>query len=144
MYVNPEPDTGRIFPDDYYAFYCISTWTTRKSVDLLLTAFLEEFTADDPVCLILKTDHDNYTIPAPAGWKEDDHEFNPPELSAWYSLARKLGSYSNPPQVHLIAKRNLAHRHRRCACSGRLLHQPSRAAKASESAVLKPFSSVIP
>jgi glycosyltransferase involved in cell wall biosynthesis len=40
---------------DFFKFYSISQWHNRKGWVELLTAFFEEFSSDDKVCLIIKT-----------------------------------------------------------------------------------------
>lgn len=42
-------------PDDVVAFYTISRWDERKKPAAVIEAFLEAFTADDPVALVVKT-----------------------------------------------------------------------------------------
>ena len=42
--------------DDAYLFYVISTWDPRKAMRETLHAFLKAFTAEDKVCLLVKTD----------------------------------------------------------------------------------------
>ncbi len=38
-----------------YVFYCIGAWQHRKGMDLLVDAFCEAFSADQPVGLVIKT-----------------------------------------------------------------------------------------
>jgi len=46
-------------PDDITVFYTIARWDTRKAPWLTVRAFLEAFTADDPVALVVKTRPDD-------------------------------------------------------------------------------------
>jgi glycosyltransferase involved in cell wall biosynthesis len=42
-------------PADHFVFYTISAWDSRKAIDELIDAFACEFSAEDPVALIVKT-----------------------------------------------------------------------------------------
>jgi glycosyltransferase involved in cell wall biosynthesis len=46
-------------PDDVVVFYTIARWDTRKAPWLTVEAFLEAFTVDDPVALVVKTRPDD-------------------------------------------------------------------------------------
>lgn len=43
--------------DEQWVFYSINTWTARKAMWETVSAFLDAFTADDPVVLVIKTDN---------------------------------------------------------------------------------------
>ncbi len=43
--------------DDQFIFYTINAWTARKAMWQTITAYLDTFTASDPVVLVIKTDH---------------------------------------------------------------------------------------
>ena len=52
----PPPDRDRFgIPPGDFCFYTINSWTVRKALWLTIEAFLSAFTADDPVCLVVKT-----------------------------------------------------------------------------------------
>lgn len=44
-----------------FVFYSINTWTPRKALWKTVQAYLETFTADDPVVLVLKTSRQDFT-----------------------------------------------------------------------------------
>jgi len=50
-----EPEQLNTIPPNHYAFYTIGDWTTRKNIEQTLTCFLNTFTAQDTVTLIIKT-----------------------------------------------------------------------------------------
>jgi len=47
-------------PGDF-CFYTINAWTTRKALWATIEAFLDAFTADDPVVLVVKTSPEDFT-----------------------------------------------------------------------------------
>lgn len=52
----PPEDSGLFFPfQDKFVFLSVFDWTDRKGYDLLLTAFLEEFSRKDNTVLVIKT-----------------------------------------------------------------------------------------
>ena len=56
---DPVPGDGGFplhLPSDLVVFYTISRWGMRKQLAADLRAFLEAFTIDDPVALVVKTD----------------------------------------------------------------------------------------
>ncbi len=55
---DPGPGDGGValgLPPDVVVFYTISRWDQRKDPAAVIHAFLEAFTADDPVALVVKT-----------------------------------------------------------------------------------------
>jgi len=55
---DPVPGDGGVglgLPPDVVVFYTISRWDQRKDPAAVIHAFLEAFTADDPVALVVKT-----------------------------------------------------------------------------------------
>jgi glycosyltransferase involved in cell wall biosynthesis len=83
-------------PEDLIVFYNVSRWDERKVPSLALRAFLEAFTADDPVAFVIKTglisemrQTDAWGITSPMFW-----------TSSWH-VARLLRRYPRPPAVHL-------------------------------------------
>ncbi len=61
----PARELGR--GDGDYVFLSVFGWSTRKGPDILIDAFLREFTADDHVRLVLKT-HDGSVTHFPRDW----------------------------------------------------------------------------
>jgi len=55
--------------DRTFVFYSVGQWTERKAVDLTVRAYLEAFTREDPVLLVVKTSWRDctYSGPAPRG-----------------------------------------------------------------------------
>ncbi len=83
-------------PDELIVFYNIGRWDERKAPSLALRAFLEAFTADDPVVFVIKTglisemrQPDDWGRTSPMYW-----------TSSWH-VARLLRQYPRPPRVHL-------------------------------------------
>lgn len=83
-------------PDDLIVFYNISRWDERKVPYLALHAFLEAFTADDPVALVLKTGLLSEARP-PDGWGRRSPMY---WTTSWH-VARLLRRYPRPPRVYL-------------------------------------------
>lgn len=59
-HISIEPQTKKItelynIPEDHFVFYTINTWTTRKSINLILEAYLRAFTSTDPITLVIKS-----------------------------------------------------------------------------------------
>lgn len=69
-------------PDDVVVFYTISRWDERKAPWVTLRGFLEAFSADDPVALVVKTGQGQVGDRFPA-----------------IAVARLFGEYSRPPRV---------------------------------------------
>jgi glycosyltransferase involved in cell wall biosynthesis len=71
VYLVPYAIDPSVNPDNYqpfqtaadglFKFYSVFEWTARKNPAALLEAYLSEFNADEPVCLLLKTYVDNFT-----------------------------------------------------------------------------------
>lgn len=63
--VNPrfvgKAESVRRKPDKEYTFYFIGTWSERKAIPLLLKAYWETFTADEPTNLVIKTSSFDWT-----------------------------------------------------------------------------------
>ena len=84
-----------IDPSDF-VFYTINTWTNRKRVEKTMEAYLNEFTADDSVALIVKTSTKEMS------WSRvpfSGHSFIPADWLA----QRVLRRYKRPASVCLIA-----------------------------------------
>lgn len=86
---SPEGPRERLgLPDEIFVFLSVFGWSERKGPDVLVKAFLEEFSADDPVALVIKT-HRLEMDDFPREW--------------YHSLANQV-SKPNPPQVHLLVQ----------------------------------------
>jgi glycosyltransferase involved in cell wall biosynthesis len=85
-----------------FVFLTVGTWTSRKALDQTILAYLDAFTADDAVELVVKTepvDHIAATaLGLPAGAPA------PLAASAAHSLARLLAGRRNPPRVRLVTR----------------------------------------
>ncbi|MBW8010752.1 MAG: glycosyltransferase family 4 protein [Chloroflexi bacterium] len=57
--VNPrftdKAESAKLKPEKEYTFYFIGTWSERKAIPMLLKAYWETFSADDPTNLVIKT-----------------------------------------------------------------------------------------
>lgn len=73
--------------DDTFVFLSVFGWSDRKGPDVLVRAFLEEFTADDPVALIIKT------------YRAANGDF-PME---WYDQLASGVPKARPPKVRIIS-----------------------------------------
>jgi len=81
--------------DDHVVFYTIGRWDERKAVFRTVRAFLDAFTASDPVTLVVKT---GMTIEMPpAAWGAQSRLAY---TTAW-QLAAIVREYRNPARVQL-------------------------------------------
>ncbi len=86
-----------------FVFYGIGVWSERKGMERLLRAYLDTFTADDPVALILKTsarDLTRWTRPWRSAWRRQHPR---PSRSA----AALAAGCKAPPAWHLIEDETL-------------------------------------
>lgn len=90
------PGERLAIPDDLVVFYTISRWDERKLPALTVRAFLEAFTADDPVLLVVKTGPLS-EMPAPDGWGRE----SPLYLTTGWQVARLVRAYPRPARVQL-------------------------------------------
>lgn len=72
-----------------FVFYTIGQWTERKGITDTIKAYLNTFTKNDKVCLIVKTFKDNY--------KEDQKRI----VRSW--IQNIVKEYPNPAKIILIA-----------------------------------------
>jgi len=82
-------------PADHFVFYTIGRWDERKAIFLAVRAFLDAFTGDDPVVLVVKTG--THIEMPPTTWGATN-------ARAWttgWQLAAILREYRNPARVHL-------------------------------------------
>lgn len=83
-------------PDDLFVFYTIARWDERKLPELTVRAFVEAFTADDPVMLVVKTGA-LMEMPSPDGWGRG----SPLYLTPGWQVARLLRNHPRPPRIQL-------------------------------------------
>jgi glycosyltransferase involved in cell wall biosynthesis len=83
-------------PDDLIVFYTIGRWNERKAIVHTVRAFLDAFTADDPVVLVVKTGTWTEMPPAP-GFGDD----NPLRWTTGWQLAAIVSGYRKPASVRL-------------------------------------------
>jgi glycosyltransferase involved in cell wall biosynthesis len=88
--------------DDLFVFYTINTWTARKALPETILAFLETFTAQDRVALVVKTTAEDHVALERSKRGLAIGDSRHAGTTSW-SLARLLAGRRNPPRVHLIA-----------------------------------------
>jgi len=110
-------------PEDF-VFYTIGAWTTRKDLESTIRAYLDAFTADDPVVLVVKTgafDEIAATRRSRTGNIAASHTLGTP-----WALARILAGYPRAARIHLLAHRlepyQIDQLHRRGDCFISLAH----------------------
>jgi glycosyltransferase involved in cell wall biosynthesis len=108
-------------PDDVVVFYTISRWDERKAPALVVEAFLEAFTADDPVALVIKTGPVAEVRPA------DNWGHSSPRFAATdWQIVRLMRNHPRPPHIHLIVdewdEARIAGLHARGDCYVTLTH----------------------
>ena len=83
-------------PDELVVFYSIARWVYRKNAAMDVKAFLEAFTIDDPVALVLKTP--TFTgFEVSKDWVRD----SPLANTTMLEVARIIRSYPRPPLVRI-------------------------------------------
>ena len=112
---------GLDLPDDVVVFYTISRWDERKAPALTVQAFLEAFTAADPVALVVKTTPRSEARP-PDDWGRD----SPMYWTSGWQIARLLRDHPHPPRIELRVDqwddRRIAGLHTRGDCYVTLTH----------------------
>ncbi|MCP5159228.1 MAG: hypothetical protein H6975_07365 [Gammaproteobacteria bacterium] len=97
------PNWGDISDEDF-VFYTIGAWTTRKAMEETIRAYLETFSGDEKVALIVKTEPVNQieyrTLPKATRATAPAHL-----ATTWWTLARILADYRNPAKIHLVSGR---------------------------------------
>ncbi len=94
----PDPGDGGIplgVADDIVVFYTVGRWDERKAVFYAVRAFLDAFTATDPVTLVVKTGM-NIEMP-PGAWGAA----NPLASTTAWQVASIVRGYCNPARVQL-------------------------------------------
>lgn len=77
-----------------FVFYTIGEWTERKAIAELVRCYLDEFSADESVCLVIKTSRWDQTLPRRALFRR----------SSAKALRRLLRPYGSPARIRLIAE----------------------------------------
>ncbi len=107
--------------EETVVFYVICRWDERKAPALALQAFLEAFTADDPVALVIKSGALS-EVPAPDRWGAGSPRF----LATDWQVARLMRKHPRPPRIHLAVDewedRQIAGLHARGDCYLTLTH----------------------
>jgi glycosyltransferase involved in cell wall biosynthesis len=85
-------------PDDLLVFYAIGRWDERKAMFLSVRAFLDAFTAADPVVLVVKTGP--RTEMPPVAWGAA----NPLAWTTAWQVAALVREYPNPARVQVEAE----------------------------------------
>jgi glycosyltransferase involved in cell wall biosynthesis len=112
---------GLGLPDDAVVFYTIGRWDERKAPALTVQAFLEAFTAADPVALVVKTTP--FTDVRPL---DDWGRGSPMYGTSSWEIARLLRDHPHPPRIELVVNqwddRRIAALHTRGDCYVTLTH----------------------
>ena len=85
-------------PDDVIVFYSIGRWDERKAMFHTVRAFLEAFTADDPVVLVVKTGV-RIEMPPAEGWGADTRF----AYTTGWQVAQLVRHYARPAAVRVRA-----------------------------------------
>jgi glycosyltransferase involved in cell wall biosynthesis len=83
-------------PDDRVVFYTIGRWDERKSMFHVVRAYLEAFTADDPVVLVVKTGI-NIEMPPAEGWGATNRF----AFTTGWQVAQLVRHFRNPAEVRV-------------------------------------------
>lgn len=75
-----------------FCFYTIGEWNARKAVRSTVEAYLETFTADDPVALVVKT----------TPWDATRGRWLRRLLGTRWAVKRMTRSYAQPPRIVLV------------------------------------------
>ncbi len=93
----PPPHQGK------FVFYLIATWTTRKAVLDVVSAYLAAFTAADDVLLRIHTTPEDLIARARAareGLSSESHH-----RATWFTLAKALAGHTNASEISLSTNR---------------------------------------
>ena len=89
--------------DRDFVFYTIGPWSTRRAVGDTIRAFLDAFTAEDEVALVVKTSQRDFQAVA-ALRKDGAKKVGPYDDLVLLSVARIMAAYPHPPKVFVIAE----------------------------------------
>lgn len=91
--------TSRPKTDSRFVFYVVATWTTRKAILDLVSAYLSAFTAADDVVLRIHTTAEDHIASARLATRGQIGESH--ERSTWFTLAKALAGRANGPAIIL-------------------------------------------
>ena len=86
---------------DRFVFYMIASWTTRKAIPDAVSAFLDAFTADDDVELVIHTTPEDLTARAR---RANGGSPGANSDSTWFTLARELADRAAVPRITLSTR----------------------------------------
>jgi glycosyltransferase involved in cell wall biosynthesis len=93
--------------DPTFVFYTVATWTTRKAIADIVSAFANAFSASDPVMLVIHSNSRDLTEGARVD--RGDRDRTPHADASWRSLAQTLANRRHAPRIHLdVRKRTTA------------------------------------
>ncbi|MET0628652.1 MAG: glycosyltransferase family 1 protein [Acidimicrobiia bacterium] len=87
-------------PDDVTVFYSIGRWDERKAMFHVVRAFLDAFTADDPVVLVVKTGSLSEMRPV-----DEWGATSPLALTSGWQVAEIVRRYARPARIQLAVDR---------------------------------------
>ncbi|MFT6956817.1 MAG: glycosyltransferase involved in cell wall biosynthesis [Halieaceae bacterium] len=87
-----------------YVFYTIGAWTSRKDIAATARAYLNAFTADDDVVLVIKTESYDQIAYQNASRELRGGGTRRRLTTAW-TLATILAGYKNPARINLISNK---------------------------------------
>jgi glycosyltransferase involved in cell wall biosynthesis len=90
---------GLRLADDDFVFYTIGRWNERKALFLAVRAYLDAFTGDDPVVLVVKT-NPNIEMPATDDWGAG----NALRWTTAWQVLSIVREYRNPARVQVEAE----------------------------------------
>lgn len=120
----PGGSFGAVAPGDF-VFYTIAEWRARKALPELVRTYLETFSADEPVALVIKTSDLDHDAVREVGQRLVSDP-PAPYIRSWWTLAHIVAEYPRPAKIHLIAgrgpERSIDQLHTRGDCFVSLSH----------------------
>ena len=87
---------------DAFVFYSIATWTARKAVLDTVRAFVNAFTANDDVTLVIHTTAEDHIARGRVTRGKQPSIRN--RESTWFTLATALAGHADPPRIVLSTR----------------------------------------
>jgi hypothetical protein len=106
----PAEQSRRRDAGEEFVFYVVATWTSRKALLDAISAYLEAFTAEDFVRLLIHTTAHDHVAHARLERAVTPHA--PGEGETWFTLARALAGRRSAPPITLSTRqldRDLVH-----------------------------------
>jgi glycosyltransferase involved in cell wall biosynthesis len=97
----PQPSLSAA-ADDMFSFYVIATWTSRKAVIDVVSAYLRAFSASDRVRLVIHTT--NVDLIAHERFARNGAVPASPQCRTWFTLARALAGRRSAPEIRLSTR----------------------------------------